>query len=106
MKRTAEQTFEKIYELLKNRLDVLGNIKSGEAWEICRIYFGYSTICREFRKIMGLMIEQKKAIKVGYGIWKILKPNRKKPECKCDETEQIEGIIICKTCGKSLGGAM
>lgn len=70
---TSEQTFFRIYESLEERLNFIGEITSAEAWEIAG--GGYGTVCKTFKSIMNTMIEQKKAIKIRNGKYKILKPN-------------------------------
>lgn len=71
----SADTFDRICDLMEARLNVLGPIKTDDAWKICGRCFGYSTITSNFRKIMNLMVAQKKAVHVGHGKWNILKPN-------------------------------
>lgn len=79
MIRYRENTYDKIYEALGERLNELGEIKTNESWVICRTKMSssYSTIAQDFRNIMNTMVEQKKAVKVKHGVWKILKANTK-----------------------------
>lgn len=70
-----EYIFYQIYDLLESRLDQLGEIKTDDAWQICKITQNYSTITRTFAEIMKTMVLQKKAVKIGNGKYNILKPN-------------------------------
>lgn len=75
MKGDKHETFDKILSELEPRLDKLGLITTDEAWKLCKVRWGYSTITTQFRKIMDMMVTQGKAKKIKNGKWEILKPN-------------------------------
>jgi hypothetical protein len=72
-----EKTFDEIYELFEHRLNVIGDIRANDIWLLCRFKTrkGYCTITTVFRMCITTMIEQKKAVRVRQGVYKILKPN-------------------------------
>lgn len=74
MTRYSEQTYEKVYEAIENRLDKVGLIQTNEIYGICGKGVTVSVI---FRDIMDTMVKLKKAIKIKQGEWEILKPNKK-----------------------------
>lgn len=73
-------TFEEIYELLRDRLNQVGKVRTDDAWQVCRgkTNFSYPMICNVFRECMQAMVEQGKAKKLEKnGVWEIIKPNEK-----------------------------
>ena len=74
----AEQTLYDVLDILEPRLNIIGEFKVDDAYQICKHDFGYGTIARCVRSIMSTMIEQNKASRIKNGHWKILKPNCKK----------------------------
>lgn len=73
----AEANFNEIYDLLEDRLNQLGEIRTEAAWQICRHKYGYATVTQAFRKIMLTMVEQGKAKKIKNGHYKIVAANVK-----------------------------
>ena len=75
----ARDNFNKIYDLLENRLNEPGLIRAAHAWDICAGHgLCYATVCVAFRDIMTTMIEQGKVQKASkHGTYMILKPNSK-----------------------------
>ena len=79
-----EFIFDCIYNDLEKRLDLVGEITTNDAWQICRSKHGsYTSIAMVFKQIMMTMVEQKKAIRIRKGKYNILKPNT-------PETERIK----------------
>lgn len=78
--RTEGRDFDEVYDLIEDRLDHVGDIGTVDAKSICNpiTYIPYGRFCKAFHSIMEIMVQQKKAIKVKNGRWKILKPNRRK----------------------------
>lgn len=76
---SKEDTFDSIYELMRDRLKHVGLIRPDDAWHICRgkTSRGYATIVQNFTKIMATMIEQGKAVKERRGLYRIIKPDTK-----------------------------
>lgn len=69
----AEQTDKRIRELLKNRLNKIGSIRSCDAWELCRKEFGYQTVVTYFREIMNEMVRNGRADFLHKGVWWIFR---------------------------------
>lgn len=61
----------RIREMLQDRLNKPGVIKTDDAWKICRSEFGYSTIAGVFKRIMEEMRDHKKAEFLQRGQWLI-----------------------------------
>ncbi len=72
--------FNSIYDAIEDRLDVIGDIKTDDAWKICKSWH-YSSVVKVFAEIMKTMVLQKKAIKIGNGKYTILKPNNPPKKC-------------------------
>jgi hypothetical protein len=80
------ETFDNIYELLTERLNQIGPIRTRDAWKTCcdaqkdldySDRHGYSTLTVAFRQIMETMVEQGKAEKIKNGEYNILRPNQR-----------------------------
>lgn len=70
-----EQIHLRIIELLKERLQKLGSIRTDDAWQICRNEFEYGVIAFHFKLIMQKMKEDGAADNVKNGVWFIHKNN-------------------------------
>lgn len=75
--KQVEKDFETVYEKLIDRLDIPGQIKTADCFEMCGIPYPRYTVA--FRKIMEIMVEQKKARKIMKGYYEILRANRSNP---------------------------
>lgn len=68
------ETSDAIYNELKDRLNVVGEITTNEAWKISKRNYG--TVSYVFRGIMEIMVCKGYAEKIVNGRWKILKANK------------------------------
>lgn len=75
MKGDREETFQSILSQLNPLLDKVGTIRSDDAWNHCKVKWGYSTITSVFRIIMCLMEKNGDAKRVKNGVWKIINAN-------------------------------
>jgi gamma-glutamylcyclotransferase (GGCT)/AIG2-like uncharacterized protein YtfP len=74
--KKSERIYNDVYEILENRLNQLGEIRTDEAWKKCKYKFSYSAITVAFRKIMFTMVEQGKAEKIKNGHYRIIRSNQ------------------------------
>lgn len=78
--------FEQVLDLIEDRLDQIGEIRLAEVWKLCENHnLTYGLVAAYFEKIMELMIEQKKAVKLTRGSYCILKPNRRQAPPDVDD---------------------
>lgn len=73
----GQKTFDKIYDQLEPRLDKLGEITVGEAFDLAGNP-PYYTFVKVFKDIMGSMVELGKAEWVSKGVYRIIKANTPK----------------------------
>lgn len=75
--KNPDFAYEKVYDIIENRLNRIGEIRSGEVFDTCkgRTHYGYVSIITAFREIMRTMVEQGKATQLKQGRWLIIKPN-------------------------------
>jgi len=75
------ETFNEIYDLISPRLNVVGDVRTVEAWAIVNgyeeNYYSFDVVCKVMRLCLFTMMEQHKAIKVQNGVYRILKPNER-----------------------------
>lgn len=60
-----------IKKQLKGRLKQKGEVRTGDAWQICMKDYSYSSITATFRLIMEEMVAAGKATKIKNGVYKI-----------------------------------
>jgi hypothetical protein len=92
--KRAYERFEKILDIIEDRLDQLGPIRLADAWKLCGDSgMSYTVVAQYFERIMALMIEQGKAQKKCKGVYIILKPNRKlQPMLEAVEAEPAKPL--------------
>lgn len=79
-RRSAQETFDRFLTDLEPRLNILGQVRTGDIWTMLRHKYAYSYITRSFKEVMELMAEQGKAVQIRNGLWNITKPNSSKAE--------------------------
>lgn len=67
--------WNRIYHLLEPRLNQIGEIRTKDAWELVK--WPYGMVSMVFKQVMETMMEQKKAIKISKGKYKILRSNER-----------------------------
>lgn len=75
MKGDRQETFQSILVQLKPLLDKVGTIRSDDAWKVCKVKWGYSTITTVFRTVMFIMEKNGDSKRVQNGVWKIMNAN-------------------------------
>lgn len=68
-------SYNDIYDMIEDRLNKTGEIRTVEVYNMCKGRYSYSIVQSRFREIMDTMVEQRKAVMVRAGLWNILKPN-------------------------------
>lgn len=105
----ADETFNEIYGLIESRLNVLGPVRTVEAWQICKgnTPHSYETVAIIMRHCLNTMVEQRKAVKLNAHVWEIRKANdpliNKEPEYNFDDDDANEepAYYNCLGCGWS-----
>lgn len=89
MKKFNRETFNKIYLILKNRLQEPGHIATYDAWLVANNSgFSYSTVCSVFRDIIRKMEDQGVARQLRQGLWWIAKDIRINDEWFAEEKKK------------------
>lgn len=70
-----QKEFDRVYDVLGPRLNQLGEVRAGDAWNLAGGHYQYTTVI--FKTIMETMIEQGKARREKRGQYMIIKPNEK-----------------------------
>jgi hypothetical protein len=73
MKPNKIGTITSIIALMKDRLQVTGNITTSDAWDICKDKHAYSTVTQYFRAIMETLVREGRARKVKGGLYEIIR---------------------------------
>lgn len=93
--------FEEVYEVIKPRLNMTGEIASKEVYESHTFSQGMhiNTYRKAFKSIMDLMCEQNKAMRLQSGIYKITKPNEGKTTLKgqIEKIFKVNGLQVLRT---------
>lgn len=71
------RNYERLYELLEQRLSQPGPIRCSNAWELGKRVFSYSYCTKYFKMIMDDMVRMNRAIKASGGVYVINKPDKK-----------------------------
>jgi hypothetical protein len=76
MPLSAKEIRTRIEQLLKDRLNKLGSIRTDDAWQICKSEFQYGTVAFHFRCIMMQLKEDGRADFIINGLWFIHKQKK------------------------------